>query len=94
MARMSEKTLKDLEAAIIAHHLDLTEDKSSPRGSAVVTGWVVAYEYSNLVDVDGAGMVVDFQNDYVTSDGSPNQHVGLVHWAVGELSDLFIDRDM
>lgn len=80
-------TLEALEAAILAHHRDATDADSKPeRAGAVITGWVIAYEFSNLVDIEGEGTVVGFQNEYITSDGSPNQHTGLTQWAGSQIS--------
>lgn len=81
---MSAQTIAAIEAAILAHHRDTTDPAEKPeRAGAVITNWVVAYESSNLVDVGEAdgGTVVGFTNDYITSDGSPNAHVGLATWA-------------
>jgi hypothetical protein len=86
---MSVATLEALEAAILAHHRDTTNADDKPeRFGAVVTGWIVSYETSNVVDVGEAdgGHVIGFTNDYITSDTSPNQLVNLAHWAGDQLA--------
>jgi hypothetical protein len=65
-------------ATLIAeyHRADTTEDIEAVQ-SAVVTNWVVAYEYSNVV-----GERLAYGNSYITADSaSPNTAVGLLHWA-------------
>lgn len=86
---MSAQTLAALEAAILAHHRDTTDADDTPeRAGAVIAGWVVGYEYSNLVDLgeEDGGTVVGFQNDYMTSDTSPNQVANLARWASKRIS--------
>lgn len=85
---MSAQTLADLEAAILAHHRDTADAEDTPeRAGAVITGWVIGYEFSNLVDLgDEDGTVVGFQNDYVTSDTSPNQVANLARWASKQIT--------
>jgi hypothetical protein len=86
---MSSATLDAIEAAILAHHRDTTDPEEKPeRFGAVVTGWVVSYETSNIVDVgeEDGGKVIGYTNDYVASDTSPNQIVNLAHWAGDQIA--------
>lgn len=89
---MSAKTLADLEAAIIAHHRDTTEGDRTERHNAVVTSWVIGYELSNIVEVDGES-VVGYSNDYTTSEGSPNTHASLSYWVANEITAGFNGGD-
>lgn len=86
---MSAETLQAVEDAIAAHHRDECADEDGPRANAVVTSWVVAYEFSNVVDVYGEH-IVGYMNEYIRSDGSPNGHIALAGWASNQIdSDIF-----
>lgn len=92
---MSRDTLKDVEAAILAHHRDTTDPADKPeRFNAVITGWVVVYEFSNLVDVPGESEpVIGFQNEYIASDSSPNLLTGLTVWGGQAISEILDAED-
>lgn len=85
---MSVETLKAIEEAIIAHHQDTTDPDNPERSTAIVTAWVVSYEFANIVDVgeEHGGNVMGYANEYVMSDSSPNTLAHLAHW-VGDLID-------
>jgi hypothetical protein len=89
---MSAPTVQAIEDAILAHHRATTDQDRPERAGAVITGWVVAYEFSNLVDVPGeASPVIGYQNEYIASDHSPNLHAGLTSWANDILRAEVID---
>jgi hypothetical protein len=77
---MSERDdlYQQLEEVISAIHKNEYEDNEDTR-DAVVTSYVVSYEYSNVVDVDGTG-VVGYANNWLIGDGSPNTAANIAHW--------------
>ena len=85
---MSVETLKAIEDAIVAHHRDTASPDNPERGSAIVTAWVVGYEFANIVDVgaEHGGHVMGYANEYITSDSSPNALAHVAHWA-GDVID-------
>lgn len=86
---MSAETLQAVEDAIRAHHRATCIDSESPGATAVITSWVVAYEYSNIVNVNG-DHVVGYKNEYIHSGGSPNAHIALAGWASNQIdADMF-----
>jgi hypothetical protein len=83
---VSAETLQAIEDAIVAHHRASTTHDKPERSGALVTGWVVGYEISNIVDIgEPEGSVLGFANDCVASDSSPNLLSSLASWAADEI---------
>ncbi|WP_213816241.1 hypothetical protein [Glaciihabitans sp. dw_435] len=90
---MSAATLQAIEDAIAAHHRDTTDaDQKPERFRAVISAWVVGYEISNIVQVDGDA-VIGYANDYIASDSSPNTLSSVSAWVSSRIGDTIAGAD-